>query len=130
MFCPKCQAEYVPGVTRCFDCDVELVDKLPRPRRQRHYVKPPDPPRSKLPPLGHLELLTVLATNDSGLIAVAKSLLQAAGIEYNVLNENIKFFAMGRLAGSGDIVMGGMQIQVRAEDADDARRLLAELHAN
>jgi hypothetical protein len=28
MFCPKCKAEYIRGVTRCSDCDVALVDRL------------------------------------------------------------------------------------------------------
>ena len=29
MFCPKCRAEYRPGFTRCSDCDVPLVERLP-----------------------------------------------------------------------------------------------------
>ena len=29
MFCPECRAEYRPGFTRCSDCDVELVHKIP-----------------------------------------------------------------------------------------------------
>jgi hypothetical protein len=28
MFCPECKAEYLPGVTRCSDCDAVLVDRL------------------------------------------------------------------------------------------------------
>lgn len=28
-YCPACEAEYKPGVTRCPDCDVELVAALP-----------------------------------------------------------------------------------------------------
>jgi len=28
-FCPVCKAEYVAGINRCADCDVELVEKLP-----------------------------------------------------------------------------------------------------
>jgi signal peptidase I len=27
-FCPKCRAEYIPGVKQCKDCDVQLVDVL------------------------------------------------------------------------------------------------------
>ncbi len=30
MFCPECKVEYRPGFTRCADCDVELVDELPK----------------------------------------------------------------------------------------------------
>jgi hypothetical protein len=29
MFCPQCQAEYLPHVRRCSDCDVPLVERLP-----------------------------------------------------------------------------------------------------
>jgi hypothetical protein len=29
MFCPQCRAEYRPRFTRCADCDLNLVDKLP-----------------------------------------------------------------------------------------------------
>ena len=28
MFCPTCEAEYQPGITRCPDDDTELVDRL------------------------------------------------------------------------------------------------------
>jgi len=29
MFCPECRAEYRDGFTRCSDCDVDLVERLP-----------------------------------------------------------------------------------------------------
>src|SRR5271156_6489420 len=29
MFCPRCQAEYLPHVHRCSDCDEPLVERLP-----------------------------------------------------------------------------------------------------
>ena len=28
-FCPECQAEYREGFTRCAECDLDLVEKLP-----------------------------------------------------------------------------------------------------
>lgn len=28
MWCPKCKNEYVPGITKCVDCDVDLVESL------------------------------------------------------------------------------------------------------
>jgi hypothetical protein len=33
MFCPECKVEYRPGFTRCSDCDVDLVERLPGPDR-------------------------------------------------------------------------------------------------
>ena len=29
-YCPKCKAEYKPGVEKCSDCNLPLVDKLPQ----------------------------------------------------------------------------------------------------
>ena len=29
MWCPECKNEYREGITRCADCDVDLVDELP-----------------------------------------------------------------------------------------------------
>jgi len=29
LICPKCGEEYVPGITECFDCGVNLVDLRP-----------------------------------------------------------------------------------------------------
>ena len=29
MICPECESEYREGVTRCADCDIDLVDELP-----------------------------------------------------------------------------------------------------
>src|ERR1700694_1541993 len=33
MFCPECKAEYLPGVTRCSDCNNTLVEHLPESGR-------------------------------------------------------------------------------------------------
>ena len=38
MFCPQCHAEFVPGFTRCDECDVELVEEL-LPERERRALR-------------------------------------------------------------------------------------------
>jgi hypothetical protein len=30
MFCPSCKAEFRPGITRCSDCNIELVEAAPK----------------------------------------------------------------------------------------------------
>lgn len=109
MYCPQCRAEYVPGFTRCADCDVELVEVLPAakpPRRGRGHRESPD------------DLVTVFSSYDRGLAAIAESLLRSADIRFSV---------RGWVTWSEAALP--IDLQVLAGDADDARRVLAELSA-
>ena len=65
MFCPQCGMEFSWDVMVCPTCDVDTVDRLP------------DQPE----PTPDAELVPVLATGDAGVIAVAKSLLEAEEID-------------------------------------------------
>ena len=62
--------------------------------------------------------VTVLATRDPGLLAVAKSLLDANGIDYFAKGENLQ---------NVPPFNPWIEIQVRAGDADEAKALLADL---
>ena len=45
-FCPECKSEYRPGFTRCSDCEVDLVERLPEEHEYLDMVeagKIPDP---------------------------------------------------------------------------------------
>lgn len=44
MFCPVCKAEYRQGFTRCADCDVELVYRLPANAMVPHVPAAPGDP--------------------------------------------------------------------------------------
>ena len=35
MFCPNCRSEFREGITRCPDCDVDLVAALPEERHDQ-----------------------------------------------------------------------------------------------
>ena len=50
MFCPVCEAEFVEGITRCPDDEVDLVEQTPRmdPSRRRS-----DPPPARNPVVVH-----------------------------------------------------------------------------
>lgn len=133
MICPKCGAEYRDGFTRCSDCDVELADARPEP--ELPHDKPsataapqaPEPHEACSEPLGHFELVTVLATVDPGLIAVAESLLRSADIPFvSEVNGIVDLFGWGRLGGCNPIT-GPPRLRVAPQDADDARALLADL---
>jgi hypothetical protein len=104
MYCPKCRAEYAPGVTRCVDCDVGLVEVLPTAKPARRASTD--------------HLVTVLSTHDPGLAAVAESLLQSADIRFSVSGMALPY--PGALP---------VELQVLAGDADEARLILAELSA-
>ena len=110
MFCPKCGEEFSWDVMVCPTCDVDTVDRLPGP------VPTPD-----------VELVTVLATGDAGLIALAKSLLEGETIDYFVRGDGLQdLFGLGRMTGYS-FAMGPAEFLVRAEDADRARELLEGL---
>lgn len=108
MFCPECKYEYLERVEECPDCKVPLVDKL-LPEPQPEYV----------------ELVTVLETGNKVIIAIAKSLLEDAGIKYFVKGEVIQdLFALGSIG------LGYAKVQVRRENAEDAKNLLKDLKEN
>jgi arginine deiminase len=99
MFCPECRFEYELGMTVCPDCGVPLVSELP-PEAETEFV----------------ELVTVLTTADAGVIAMAKSILEDAGIESYAKGEKTReMFAAGFV-----------QIQVHPEDAAEAKSLLED----
>lgn len=67
------------------------------------------------------KLITVFASQDNVLIAMAKSFLEDAGIEYFVKGEDLH-----SLLNYGTVI-GPAEIQVAEEDAEDARKILEGL---
>ena len=113
MFCPECGAEYQDGIVTCSDCDVALVATAPEPAEpdQAEWV----------------DLVTVLASSDPALLAVAKSLLEEDGIPFTAQGEGLQdLFGLGRVGGF-NAVTGPVELQVPRASAEAARRLLAEL---
>ena len=111
MFCPQCKAEYRVGFTRCSDCDVELVDQLPVD------APAPDIPRDfeqhRFEPEAQL---IVIRTYQNPIEAdLAKSALEAAGI-FSVRSDSVswQYISPALLP----------QLMVRAEDAEDAEKIL------
>ncbi len=112
MICPNCKAEYREGYTVCVDCEVPLVETLPADEQ-------PEP---------EIELVTVFDTGEPADVLVAKSLLEAEGIEFFAKDEGVQdLFGAGRLGSGFNTMAGQVEIQVRPEDADRARQLLERL---
>ena len=77
-----------------------------------------------------ITLVPVLATGEAALIAVAKSLLEAEGIDYFIRGEGLNdLFGYGRMFTSFNYVVGPPEFMVREEDAERARELLKDLAA-
>lgn len=72
--------------------------------------------------------ITVLESGDPGLLAIAKSILEAAGIQYFAKGEGVQdLFAAGRFGTGFNPFTGAVELQVAAEDGDQAKALLRDL---
>ena len=79
---------------------------------------------------GVTELVTVFASPDVALFALAKAALEEAGIRYVTQAEGLQdLFGLGRLGSGYNLITGAPRIRVRAADAERAREILAELTA-
>ena len=99
MYCPNCRTEYKEGITTCADCGATLIVQLP----------PDDTDRS--------ELVTIYRSHELSEIAIAKSILEEAGIA---------FASKGGMA-KEILSIGPVEIQVDRADAEQARELLYAL---
>jgi hypothetical protein len=74
------------------------------------------------------KLITVLASGNHGLIALAKSILDDAKIGYYTKNEELEDLIGGGVIGLGyNTVIGPIEIQVLGKNAEEARRLLKDI---
>jgi hypothetical protein len=85
MFCPACKAEYRPGFHRCADCDVALVDWLPRD-------VPPDTAKPGARRLDGFQAIWI-GTSENTCVGFCRE-LQQEGIPYNVAQE-LKSLSLG-----------------------------------
>ena len=109
MYCPQCRVEYRDGFTECFDCHVPLFAGTP----------PSETAAASDPALG---LVVVLETNDRIQLALAKGLLEDAGIP---------FFALGQIAtliqDVDPYLHKWVRVQVPRDGEAEAREILDQL---
>ena len=109
MFCPQCRSEYRAGFTRCADCGVDLVDRLPERRKAAADT-------------GNTEPVIVFFTMDASEAALVRSLLEASGVDVYAFNENVsRMFHFTEMA--------GIRFAVAPSQAELAQEILAEYRA-
>jgi hypothetical protein len=114
MFCPQCKTEFRNGITRCSDCDIELVDAEPKA------------PSDDSPPEGNLLLLW--SGDNLALHASLLEELKAAGIPYfsrPVGNYSLRAFP-NRFPVSG-VPLFGFEVSVLSSDSQRAKAILEQV---
>ena len=107
MYCPQCRVEYRDGFTECSDCHVALLAGTPPSEQQAHPFDPA------------LGLVVVLESNDAIQVAMAKGLLEEAGIPFFVLGQ------IARLVSDVDgFLHKWVRLQVPRDREAEARELL------
>jgi hypothetical protein len=111
MYCPECGSEYREGFFECVDCQVPLTAEPP--------AEEPHP---------DVHLVTVMAEEDPGRLALAESLLMDAEIPYAKKGDQVQdLFGGGRIGFNP--VVGPVLLQVPQEHAEAALALLTDLES-
>lgn len=111
MFCPECKCEYLEGFTRCADCDVPLVERLPEENVPREQHAHPSPP------LQEQDLVLLKRFPTSHEAQLARGFLASNGIESVVSGEDWLGIRRDR------VHRGGVKLFVRNNDLKDAEDL-------
>jgi hypothetical protein len=121
VFCPVCEAEFVEGVTRCPDDEVDLVEHAP-PDNHRHHRD--DPPPDRDPVVVHKLLgQPQLGEPRAEFIRTA---LEENHIDVWISGE---FSTPGPYGGAMDYP-AFVEILVSREDARRAREIIAEIEGS
>lgn len=122
MFCPQCRVEYREGFSECADCHVPLLPEPP-PEPQLE----PDPrlePDSSLAPESEMALVAVFETQNPIVLALAKGILEDAGVPFVVRGERVLGIPGGGF-GFGASSALPSRIEVQRGDQDRATELLS-----
>jgi hypothetical protein len=113
MYCRSCRSEYRPGIAHCSDCGGELLPgDLPDSPDLRLKEPPPQP-------------VTVFTSRNPALFPVARSILESEEVPYFVRGEELQdLFGIGRIGLGFNPLVGPIEIQVPAAEAERARELL------
>ena len=106
MFCPSCEGEFREGITRCPECDIDLVAVLDAGRHRA-------------------DLVVVFESAEPEELLPVEGALRAAGIPFLVDGrDSVPGESFG---GSFDPATHSGRVEVPASRVDDARSVLAEV---
>jgi len=111
MFCPQCKNEKDPEFTVCPECNTPLVEELP-------FESEPE----------YVDFVTVFESGNPALIAMAKSLLECAEIQYFVNGEQSQDLFGGHMVYGLNPVVGATEIQVAEDDVEEALTLMEDMY--
>lgn len=110
MFCPQCRNEKRPEFTVCPECNIPLVEEL-------LFESEPE----------YVDFVTIFESGNPALIAMAKSLLESAEIQYFVNGEQLQDLFGGRMVYGFNPVIGATEIQVAEDEVEEALTLLEDM---
>lgn len=104
MFCPDCKDEFQPGYRTCPDCNVALVEELPRKE--------------------HPEVVVIAQIHEGGMLPLITSVLEGSGVPYSIEGGEAMSLHPGiAVAGKGR----SARVVARGDDAEALRELLRGL---
>lgn len=106
MFCPKCEAEYIEGITECADCHVPLVEKLPGeeiPAEASASIND--------------DLIPILTVLDREEAIIARGFLESNGVDVILSSDETMRARRGVSSPTG------IQLLIKKEDKKDAEEI-------
>ena len=113
MYCQKCKAEYREGFNKCSECQVDLVNELPKEPEQKleHSAQESE----------YIEYVCLLTTFNPADVAIIKSILDGTDIQY--------FFKDEILANVRPLA-DPTRLMIDKHQIEDTKELLKDLKLN